>query len=486
MRVFSAGLLTETNTFSPIPTGLANFEKTCLVRDGAFGDPPSLWVEPNAVWRRMAEARGWTFLPGLCAAAQPAGPTARVVYESLRDEILADLARALPVDMVLLNLHGAMVAHGYDDCEGDVLERVRRLVGPSVPVGAELDLHCHVTPRMVREATALIAYKEYPHVDAADRARELFELIAAAAEGRVRPTISVFDCRMMGLFATPPQPMRGFVDRMAALEGKDGVLSISLGHGFLWGDVADAGAKVLVVTDGRPEAGDALARRLGREFFALRDAVAIETMPMEEAFRRAAARNRGAVVIADSSDNPGGGAPGDSTTLLRHMVATGVKDAAFAALWDPVAVECAFEAGVGAVLDMRLGGKMGPMSDAPLDLRVEVRGLRRGLVQSFGTGIDHMGDAAHVHADGIDIVLVTLRTQVLGREPFTAFGIDPAARRVVVVKSSQHFYAAFAPVAEEVLYVTAPGLSPPRYADLDFRHIHRPKWPLDPEPFAGA
>ncbi|MSP82919.1 MAG: M81 family peptidase [Alphaproteobacteria bacterium] len=485
MRIFSGGLLTETNTFSPIPTGLGNFEKTCLVRDGRFEDPPSFWVEPNAVWQRMAATRGWAIVTGLCTGAQPAGLTARSVYESLRDELLDGLRAAMPVDMVLLNLHGAMVAHGYDDCEGDILERVRTIVGPTVPIGAELDLHCHVTPRMVEQATALIAYKEYPHVDAGPRAAELFDLIADAAAGRTKPRTSVFDCRMMGLFATPPEPMRGFVDRMAAEEGKNSVLSVSLSHGFLWGDVADAGAKLWVVTDGRPDVGDALAESLGREFFALRDKVSIATMPMDEAFRRAASHNRGTVVIADSSDNPGGGAPGDSTTLLRRLIESGIRDAAFGALWDPIAVELAFEAGEGAVLDMRLGGKMGPMSDAPLDLRVEVKGLRRNLVQSFGPSIDHMGDAAHVEHDGIDIVLITHRTQILGREAFTSFGIDLGARKAVIVKSSQHFYAAFAPVAQEVLYVTAPGLSPPRYADLDFRHIARPKWPLDASPFGG-
>ncbi len=484
MKIFIAGLQTESNTFSPIPTSLSGFRDTYLVRDGNHGDPPGYFGMPNVVFRRMAVERGWEVAESLCAAAQPAGPTVRTAYESLRDEILADLRRAMPVDIVLLNLHGAMVADGYDDCEGDILAAVRAIVGPRVPVGAELDLHCHVSERMVASATALVLFKEYPHIDPALRAAELFTLMADTAAGRIRPHTAVFDCRMMGIFATSPQPMRGFVDRMSALEGRDGVLSISLAHGFPWGDVPDAGTKILVITDDRPEKGRALAEQLGREFFALRDRVIQIHAGLHEAIDRALARDRGPVVIADTSDNPGGGAPGDSTTLLRALIERGVASAAFGWLWDPVAVRIAFDAGEGAELDMRLGGKMGPMSDDPIDLRVRVARLERNLTQLFGGTLDSLGDAARVSCNGVDIVLSSLRTQVFGIEPFVRLGVDPTRRRILVVKSTQHFYAAYAPIAREVFYVAAPGTTGPGYERVPFRRIKRPKWPLDPDPFA--
>ncbi len=206
-------------------------------------------------WRcsgKLAAARGWEVAESLIANAEPAGKTLRKAYEGFRDEILTDLKAALPVDAVLLDLHGAMVADGYDDCEGDLIASVRQVVGADVPIGVELDLHCHITEKMVNNATIIITYKEYPHTDTADRALELFNLIADTVEGKIHPTMGVFDCRMIGLFYPTAEPMKSYVARMKALEGKNGVLSVSLAHCFPWGDVPDLGAKTLVVTDNNP------------------------------------------------------------------------------------------------------------------------------------------------------------------------------------------------------------------------------------------
>jgi microcystin degradation protein MlrC len=224
MRVFAAALATETNTFSPLPTGWASFAEGELFRKGSLPDAATLFTAPIWAARRRAEREGWQVAVGLCASAQPGGPTTRRTYEALRDELLADLRSAWPVDMVVLGMHGAMVADGYDDCEGDLLERVRDIVGPDVPVGAELDPHCHLSARMLANATVLICYKEYPHTDFVERGVELVDLCAAAARGRVRPVMSVHDCRTMGIFHTSREPMRGFVDRIKSLEGRDGIL----------------------------------------------------------------------------------------------------------------------------------------------------------------------------------------------------------------------------------------------------------------------
>ncbi|MBM3573173.1 MAG: M81 family metallopeptidase [Alphaproteobacteria bacterium] len=145
MRVFTACLGTETNTFAPIPTGRCLVEESCFIRGGTAGKTPKLFALPMIVAREEAEKRGWQAIEGLCAFATPAGTTVRRIYEELRDDILADLRAAMPVDIVMMSLHGAMVADGYDDCEGDLLQRIRAIVGPNVPVGAELDLHCHIT-----------------------------------------------------------------------------------------------------------------------------------------------------------------------------------------------------------------------------------------------------------------------------------------------------------------------------------------------------
>ncbi len=479
MRLFTALLGTETNTFSPFPTGFANFEQTYLVRGGAHGDQPFSFAVPLLRWRALARERGWAVAESLATFAMPAGITLRRVYESFREEILADLRAALPVDAVLFMLHGAMVADGYDDCEGDLVQRVRAIVGPGVPVGVELDLHCHVTPALIASADAVVTFKEYPHTDPAERAEELFRIIAAAAERRVKPVTSSYDCGMIGIYHTSQEPVKGFVAAMKALEGKDGVLSVSLAHGFPWGDVPDLGTRVLVVTDDRPAEGAALARQLGEQFYATRGRVQPHYETVDSALELAVSAGAGPVVLADVADNAGGGAPNDSTFILRRLVERGVANAAVGCIWDPVAVAVALEAGEGVTLDLRIGGKMGPMSGDPLDLRVRVDKIARNATQRFGPGTARLGDAVALHAaNDLDIVVNSQRTQTFSPEVFTNVGIDPARKQVLVVKSMQHFYAAFAPIATQVVYVSAPGALVPDFKTLNYRKARRDLWPL--------
>lgn len=487
-KIFTANLGTESNTFSNLPTGLRMFEETCLFRRGNYGANFPLFAAPLVAWRELAEARGWHVVESLCAFAQPAGKTTRAVYECLRDEILADLRAALPVDAVLLSLHGAMVAEGYDDAEGDLLVRVRQIVGPDIPIGAEFDLHGHASRPKLETPDAVVFFKEYPHVDVRDRAKDLFAIVVDQLEGRSRPVIGWFDCRMVGLFHTTRQPMRGFVDRCASLEGHDGIISVSIVHGFPWGDVPDMGSKIVVVADGDKEKATRLAEKLGRDFFAIRKETQPPYVSVEQAMARAVGHNGPRpLVLADVADNAGGGAPSDSTFILRAMRDGGLSNAAIGLFWDPMAVRLAFEAGIGATLDIRLGGKLGAASGAPLDLHVKVVGLARDATIPFGARDVTQaaaGDMAALDADGIAVVCSTLRTQCFSTAAFTNVGIDPAERAVVVVKSMQHFHASFAPIAEEVLYVAAPGAVAPDVTTLEYRKARRHQWPFIEDPFA--
>jgi microcystin degradation protein MlrC len=484
MRVFIAGLDTETNTFSPIPTSIKGFEDGFLAHGDATKRPENYCSAQLFVWRRLAEAKGYEVVEGLCSYAEPAGVITRAAYETLRDEILDGVRAAMPVDVVLLALHGAMVADGYDDCEGDILTRVRQIVGPKAAVGGELDLHCHITEAMVTQATALVAYKEYPHVDIPERAAELFALCEDAAKGRTKPVMAAFDCRMIGTFRTTEQPLRGFVDKMKALEGKDGILSVSLGHGFPYGDVKDEGVKTLVVADGDRTKADKLARELGQEVFAMREKIAPRFLTVDESLDEGLAHNGNPVVIADVTDNAGGGAPGDSTFFLRRMLDRGITDVATGYYWDPIAVRFCMDAGVGANLDLRVGGKCGPASGDPVDLRVTVRAVADQVTQRFGEAPDPMGPSVWVSARGIDLVLTTLRTQVFHPEGMTKLGIDLSNRKLVIVKSTQHFHAGYAPIAARVLYAAAPGALTKDFAAIPYRNITRPYWPKVANPFA--
>ena len=488
MRVFTAALATETNTFAPMPTGLASYRERGYYKAGTHPEAMSFFAGPLWAARVRGREQGWTVIEGMVAAAQPSGITTREAWDTLREELLADLRAALPVDMVLLGLHGAMVADGCDDCEGELLRQVRAIVGPTVVVGAELDLHHHMTEAMLTQADLLVAFKEYPHTDVAERALELVDLCAATVRGEIRPQPAVADTGHILTIHTTREPGRGLVQRMQALEGHDGVLSVSLTHGFPWGDVADMGTKALVYTDRGQDAdgrrGQGLARELADAVVALRDQFDPGYWTIDAALDAAlaepgAGETCGPVVLADKSDNPGGGAAGDATFILRRVLERGIQRVAMAPLWDPQAVRLAFEAGEGARLPMRLGGKVSPMSGDPVDADCTVRALRREMVM---TGLANtpmaLGDCALVETQGVQVVLISQRNQAMGTDLFTQLGVDLVHQRIVVVKSSQHFHAAYAPLASRVLYVDAPGSVSTDLSALPYRKLRRPRWPI--------
>ena len=487
MKIFTACLGTETNTFAPMPTDTAAFEAGYLVRGGRHPADVNMFAVPLQIWRSRAGALGWTVVESLCAFATPSGITVRSTYEQLRDEILQDLREALPVDAVMLSLHGAMVANGYDDCEGDLVHRIRDLVGPDTPVGVELDLHCHLSHDLVVDASALVTFKEYPHTDFAARAEELWTIMAATLKREVKPTMVMYDCRMIGVYHTTREPMRSFVERMQSLEGSDGVLSVSLGHGFPWGDVPDLGSRVVVVTDDRVGHASRLAKELGESLWKMREEIATRHVDMDEGIDRALAAPAGPVVLADMADNPGGGAAGDSTFIARRLIERGVRDAALGCIWDPVVAGIALGAGVGAELNLRLGGKTGPGSGEPLDLKARVTALHPDCyMEALGGSKRRLGDTVAINAEGIDFIVHSARAQNTNPSIFSKLGIDYASKKILVVKSMQHFHAAYAPVAAEIVYVSAPGTLSFDFARLPYTKLARPLWPVDPDPFNVA
>ena len=479
MKVFSAGLGTETNTFAPMPTSLAAFQERDYYPAGTHPDSVTFAGAPLYVARLQGREAGWTLVEGLVASAQPGGNTTRAAYETLRDQILSDLRAALPVDMVLLGLHGAMVADGYDDCEGDILQRVRALVGPDVIVGAELDPHAHLTPLMVEQATVLVLFKEYPHTDIRERAEDLLALCLDAHARRTRPVAALVDCQMIVPMHTTREPARGFVSRIKALEGRDGILSISAAQGFATGDVPEMGTKVLVYADGDAAAAQTLARTLADELIGMREQLMVPYRSVDEALDEALAFDGGPVVLADRPDNPGSGAPGDATFVLRRMLERGIANAALGPMWDPVAARIAFDAGVGAELALRIGGKVGPLSGDPVDLRCTVLAVQAEMVMTGLSGAPApMGDCVLVEAQGIQIVLTSVRNQAINMDLFTQLECDLAAKKIIVVKSAQHFHASFSKVARHIIYVGGKGVATPDWKTLTYRNIRLPKWPL--------
>jgi len=487
MKLFLAGLVHETNSFSPLPTSLQSFREGVLIHGSEPEALQRLIEQPVFGGALQAAGRqGDTLLAGLFAEAQPAGPLPRADYERLRDELLADLQAALispGVDAVLLALHGAMLAEGYPDCEGDLLQAVRALVGPDLPVGALLDLHCNLSPAMVDSGAVLVACKEYPHIDYAARGAELHGLLSAMQRGELRLHAQWQRVPMVGIFGTTQSPMREFVQHLQASEGGGGVLSVSALHGFPWSDTEYTGAALLTYARDGVDAS-ALVDTLAQKFYALRERASSPCLPMDaalDAALTAMAESSGLVVLADSADNPGGGAACDSTFLLRALLQRGVQDAALGMIWDPLAVALATAAGVCARLMLRVGGKVGPMSGDPLDLEVEVLACRADAAQAglVPGSRDPLGAAVALKIQGVDVVLNSIRQQVFSPDCFTELGIDLQSKRLVVVKSTQHFRAGFDALAAHTFYADTPGSLRKNLSELPYRHLRRPVWPMD-------
>ncbi|MEO1658928.1 MAG: M81 family metallopeptidase [Pseudomonadota bacterium] len=483
LRVFTAALATETNTFSPIATERRHFDEWFLYPAGQHPDDgPTLFTGPLWVARQRAKAEGWQLHEGLCAAAFPSGKTVREVYEDLRDELLSDLEAALPLDIVLLGLHGAMVAEGYDDCEGDLLQRVRQLVGPSCIIGVEFDPHAHLTSAMTDAADILIAFKEYPHTDALERAEELVDLAVRARRGDISPVVVQADTRSIAQYFTGQDPSRSLVQRMTELETQPSVLSVSLVHGFASGDVPDMGTKALVITDGDVDLAEEVAAEVADHAFRIRAQASTERLSVDESVDAA---KRGApgrpVVIADGADNPGGGAPGDSTYMLRALLEASVGNVAVGPIWDPVAVSIAAAHGEGATLDLRVGGKASSFSGMPLDHRVTVGRVIDDARQDFGGTSWPMGQVVAVHAGDLSLLLCTVRNQAFSTDLFEDAGIALAQKSVIVLKSNHHFFDSFSKLTDDIVYLAAPGVAVADPQLATYRKADTTMWPFSTE-----
>jgi microcystin degradation protein MlrC len=298
--------------------------------------------------------------------------------------------------------------------------------------------------------------------------------------------------------------MRQFIQAMTEVEQQDGVLSVSFAHGFPFGDVPDAGGKILVVTDNNPSLAKELAQSLGQQIFALRHQINFPCLPLYKALSKAqtlaeknlATENHKPIVIADQSDNAGGGAPGDATYALAWLLEHQLQNVGMAIFYDPQVVKLSIAAGVGAQLNIRLGGKLGPTSGDPLDIAVTVIGIQRNYQHRFPqidlkTGKESepvywpIGDTVALHCQAIDLIVSSERAQCFSPCIFTDLGINPNEKSLLVIKSAQHFYGAFAPMASEVIYMAAPGAVPPIMQQIPYQRMRTDnKFPWVEDPFS--
>ena len=495
-RVLTGRFMHETNTFSVQRTDIEVWRR----RDFHLGNeiPPAFRGTRSALGATFeaADKYGWVLVHPVSANANPSGTVSDEAFERIGGLIVEAAAQQGPIDGVLLHLHGAMVVDSWEDGEGELLSRLRRVLGPDVPIVATLDLHANVTQQMADNASALIAFRTYPHIDMYERAWQGAELLQRAMEGEVRPRTLIARRPMMyGLDwgRTQRGPMAELIARGEALERSGAALAVSICAGFPLADISDVGPSVTVTVDLAKGDGEAHGRAIAEEFmdhaWRTRDFTTVQMLSVAEAVARAKAGQPGdkPLVVADYTDNPGGGGYGDATAFLKGLVEAGVERVAFHAICDPEAVQDGMRAGIGGPVTLALGGKTDPrLGGGPLTLTGEIVTLANGRFIAYGPmggGVERdYGPSMVFRVGSIDIIVITNNGQAVDLGQFTSLGIDPTRYTTLCVKSMQHFRAAFEPIAREVVLVDTGALCSPSYTPELYKRARRPVWPLDDLP----
>ena len=486
MRLLIAMMKHETNTFSPVRTDWRRF----LDWGSYFGADARRAFEETAMpfgaYLKLAREIGAEVETPLAAEAMPSGPVAAEAYEIMVTAILDGVRRGC--DAAMLDLHGAMVAETTPDGEGTLLERMRA-IAPGLPIAVTCDLHANLTEKMVRNSTALIGYKTYPHVDMAEVGEQVGRILLRALAGEAKPVMAwerrplLAQTLRMG---TDDEPMRELIS-MARQEEQRGLLAATVFGGFPLADMTDAGMSAIAVADGEPGPAAAAVRRLMDRAWARRHDFLYPHEPLDQALSRAAAIAEGPVILLDHADNVGSGGTEDVMTVIRAVLAKGLRDVAVAAVCDPAAVREMARAGVGATITLKLGGRTDMPSiglkGVPLEITGKVRTLSDGEWVVRGpmyTGVTvQMGPTAVLDTGTLQIVVVSRHHEPWDLGVFTSVGIDPASKRYLLLKSRIHYRAGFEKLARATITLDGDGVTTSDNTKLDFRHLRRPIFPLD-------
>jgi microcystin degradation protein MlrC len=485
VRLAALGLMHEANTFAPSRVDLAAFENDGILRGQQIVDRH---VNARTTMAGFLAARSLDsveVVPLLFTTVTPAGPITADALRTLADRLVAALAEAGPWDGVLAALHGAAVAEDCDDVDGYLLERFRSVVGAGTPIGAALDLHANISPRMAEHADLLVTYRTNPHVDAKERAYEVAQLVAAAARQEVVPTQvlvqvpAVIDILRQNTDASPMREILAALDRTLAVPG---VLTASVAEGYPYADVPELGMSVVVVADGNSGLARREADLLAKEILSRRSELTGRAVPVPEAIRRAQddAPGAGPMLLLDVGDNIGAGAPGDSVVLLDAARHLGLREL-LCIVDDADAVTRCWQAGVGGRVELRIGARTDPSVGPPLETVGTVRGLSLGRYEDAGAthaGQRHFdsGRTAVVSLDeGQTVVLTSRVVMPSSLAQVTSLGLDPLAFRAIVAKGVHSPLAAYGPIAREVLFVDTPGVTSADLRRFPYRKARLPE-----------
>jgi microcystin degradation protein MlrC len=482
-RIAIGGFLHESHSFAPRPTTYADFVNPAgfppLLNGDGLLDALRPTSVPSAGAIAVAEAAGATLVPLAWSFANPAGPVQDEAFERIAALICARLSEALDagaLDGVYLDLHGAAVVESFPDAEGELLRRVRAIVGDT-PLTISLDPHCNLTAQMVRLADAAVPFRTYPHIDMKDAGAQAMRLLLQRI-GRGTPWARAFRQLEfwipLGSQCTLMPPMQEVMQERTSLAERMDVAELAFCFGFPYSDFPDCGVALAAFADTQAKA-DAAADAFAAHVAARESSFVQETLPASEAVAeamRVAGRASRPVVLADTQDNPGGGGHGDTTELLSELVRQRAKGALFCLINDAESAAACHAAGEGASVSLSLGGKSDGMPFACTARVLTLSGGQFTLTGPMGAGNPgNLGPSALIDIDGVRVVVVSRKMQALDQAIIRHLGVEPATCAILVLKSSVHFRADFAPIAEQIIVAIAPGPVVADPAVLNFRHV---------------
>ena len=501
-KLLIAGFKHETDSFCPVRADMQAFRDRRIIPGEILADEfRGVKNEPGAFFDVFRDRDDIETIPVIYMNAMPSGPVTGEAYDYASSAILNAVMENKP-DGILLSLHGAMVADGHPDGEGDLLENIRAVTGPDVPLVASLDLHANITPKMAANADALVPYEEYPHTDMYETGYCAAKIMEGILTGTLKPAMGYHRIPYLNpMFPSGMPQIRRFHDLCRSRAKEDGFVTVRLAHGFYPSDIAEMGMSVIAITDGDPELAQRTADEIGNMIWEARDTLKRHFVPLDEALalisedpadpkpgqdgtplsperfgnEYARLRENGPLVIADASDNPGGGGLCDTTFILRRVLEKGITGVAFGMFTDPEnAAKCA-AAGVGSEVDLLLGGMSDPaFSGGPVPVHGVVRHLHDGLYTNrdeMSKGlVNKLGLTAVVEAAGNLIIISSLRVQPYDAEIFRCSGIDPLAQKALVVKSAVHYRNSYGKFARRLVDVCLPGFVVPVPDGLPFRN----------------
>ena len=487
-KVLTAEVSHETNTFNAWQTDEDAFRNRFFLRgEAALAERGKANTE-LAGFLDAGRAHDWEITHVLSIAAGPSGYVKRAAYNWFCDPIVGRASDG-GFDGILLALHGAMVPDFCEDGEGELLRRIRKVIDRSIPIAITLDPHANVTAQMVDLADIIVSFKTYPHIDMRQIARQAGDILERTMAGDIAPRTIMARAPMLEEVnggRTDIGPMVARLEKARAYEALDDVFAVSINAGFASADIEEVGPTVLVTGHGDFEAHIRFAHEIADDMWEKREDVLNRYWTVEEAAGHAATfeDTDGPLIIADYADNPGAGAYGDSTALLGALLDANVTNACFGPMVDGGAVEQLQSCEIGASVQVALGGKADPaFGGGPLDVEAKLLSLSDGDYVGDGPingGLsDSAGPSATVRIGDIDVLITTEARQMLDLQQFKTFGIDPEQRRVVALKSMQHFRAAFEPVASEVIVCDSGALCTPHYGRMPYKNVRRPIFPLE-------